>query len=144
MSAAETKRWVVDAGVVVKWYLHEPFSLDALRLARRENDLLVPDLIYSQVGAVLWKRVKANELRREDAQRIISNLRRLPLITFASADLAPAAMEIATATARSFNESLYFALAMRENTQLVTGDHRWYGLVMTGPMKNHVKWLEDV
>jgi predicted nucleic acid-binding protein len=137
-------RIVIDPSVVLKWYFHEAFSEHALRIASHGNQIVVPDLIYSQVGAVLWRRVKAGELRREDAHKVLANLRRLPLIAVSPSELAPAALEIATGTARTFNESIYFALAMRERTELVTADRWWFSLLSTGPMKRYLRWIGDI
>jgi len=135
---------VVDANVVLKWYFHEPFSEDALRLLGNDYEIVVPDIVHSQIGTVLWKRMKSGELKREDALRIVSNVRRLPLVSVPTAQLAPAALEIATVTARTYTESVYFALAMRYKTPLVTGDRRWYTLLSTGPMRPFLRWVGDV
>src|SRR5947207_2980412 len=132
-------RIVIDPSVALKWYFHEAFSEQALKLATHGNEIVVPDILFSQVGAVLWRRVKAGEMRREDAHKVLTNLRRLPLHTVSPSELAPAALEIATGTARTFNESIYFALAMRERTELVTADRWWYSLLSTGPMKRYLK-----
>lgn len=138
------KRLVVDASVVLKWYFHEPFSDDALRVMKSGQEIVVPDLLYAQVGSVIWRRVKSNELKREDAQQILSNVRRLPLVVVPASELAASALEIATGTARTYNESIYFALAIREGSTLVTGDRWWYTLLSTGPMKRFLKWVGDV
>jgi len=137
-------RLVVDASVALKWYFHEPFSPEALKLIGGETEILVPDIIYAQVGSVLWKRVKNGEIKREEGHRILNNLRRLPLTAVTAADLAPAALEIATNSARTYNESLFFALAIREDTTLVTADRWWYSLLSTGPMKRWLQWVGDV
>ncbi|AIE87354.1 type II toxin-antitoxin system VapC family toxin [Fimbriimonas ginsengisoli] len=136
-------RVVVDASVVLKWYFHEAFSEEALRVANHAHEVVVPDLIFGQVGAVLWRRVKSGEMKREDAHKVLANLRRLPLTTVSPSELAPAALEIATATARTFNESVYFALAMRERTKLVTADRWWFTLLSTGPMRRYLRWVGD-
>lgn len=135
---------VIDASVVLKWYFHEPFSEEACRLINRGGPIYVPELLYSQVGTVLWKRVKASEMKREDAQRVLMNLSRLPLISVPTSELARPALEIASSTARTYAESVYFALAFRMDTPLVTADRRWYSLLATGPMKPLLKWVGDV
>lgn len=135
---------VVDASVVLKWYFHEPFSDVAVKLVVPGVEIFVPDLLHGQVGNALWRRVKSGEMKRDEAHKVLSNLRRLPLVTVPSADLAPAALEIATATARTFNESVYFALALREGVPLVTADRWWFTLLSTGPMRRFLQWVGDV
>jgi len=136
-------RLVVDASVVLKWYFNEPYSDLAIKLAKAGHEIVVPDLIYSQAGAVLWRRVKNGDLKREDAHRVLANLRRLPLVSVPASDLAPAALEISTASARTYNESVYFALALREGAKLVTADRWWFTLLSTGPMRNYLSWVGD-
>ena len=135
---------VVDASVVLKWYFTEAHADLALRVVNYSGGIIVPESLESQVGMVLWRRVKANEIRKDDAHRVLSNLRRLPLQRIPTQALAPAALEIASVTSRTFMESLYFALAIREQTRLVTADRWWYALLQTGPMKSHLRWIGDV
>lgn len=137
------KPLVVDASVVVKWYFTEAHSDLALKLVGYPGGIVVPESLETQVATLLWRRVRSNEVRKEDAHRVLSNLRRLPLVRVPSQVLAPAALEIASVTTRSFSESLYFALAIKESTALVTADRWWFGLLQTGPMKPHVRWIGD-
>jgi predicted nucleic acid-binding protein len=137
-------RIVIDASVVLKWYFSEPFSEEALRLANSNFEIYVPETIFLQVGNVLWKRVRSGDLKKDDAHVVLSNLHRLPFTKVSPNDLASSALEISTLTTRTFNESLYFALAIREKTVLVTADRWWYSLLQTGPMKNHIKWVGDL
>jgi predicted nucleic acid-binding protein len=134
---------VVDASVVVKWYFSEAHAELALKLVGYPGGIVVPETIEMQVANVLWKRIRANEVRKEDAQRVLANLRRLPLRRVSAQALAPAALEIASVTTRTFTESLFFALAIREETRLITADRWWFGLLQTGPMKPHVSWVGD-
>lgn len=135
---------VVDASVVLKWYFTEAHADLALKVVNYPGGIIVPESLESQVGMALWRRVRANELRKDDAHRVLSNLRRLPLNRVPTQALAPAALEIASVTSRTFMESLYFALAIREQTRLVTADRWWFSLLQTGPMKPHLRWIGDV
>jgi len=134
---------VVDASVVVKWYLPEAYSEDALQLLLSGRELFAPDLVDAQVGSVLWRRVRNGEVKRDDAIRVLQNLQRLPLRRVPIPDLTPMAFEIAAATTRTFNESLFFALALREETKLVTADRWWFNLLSTGPMKPLLRWVGE-
>ena len=68
------KTLVVDASVAAKWFLPEVHSDDALRLLDTPSRLLVPDLLYPEVGNTLWKRVGKKELSVEQAVEIIEAL----------------------------------------------------------------------
>ena len=59
---------IVDASVVLKWFLREPDSAAADVLLERflndEVELLAPDLILVETASALWKRVM---IRKETA-----------------------------------------------------------------------------
>jgi len=46
---------VVDAGVVVKWYIPESGSDRAAALLETDRRLIAPDLLLAEVANVLWK-----------------------------------------------------------------------------------------
>ena len=135
---------VLTASVVLKWYFTEPFSDESLRLIDPARDMSAPDVLVSQVGTALGKRLRTGEVKRDEAHRILTNLRRLPVQWTSASDLAPAALEITAATSRSYNEALYFALAMRQKATLVTADRWWYSLVSTGQLRSLLTWVGDV
>lgn len=134
---------VVDASVVCKWYFTEAFTPESVALLDSGRRIVVPDILPNQVSLVLWRRVKANQLSLETAHRIQNNLRALPLEVVAAHHIQQEALEIASLTTRTYNESLYFALAMREHTKLITADRPWFTLVSTGPMRNYVTFVSD-
>jgi predicted nucleic acid-binding protein len=55
-------RLVVDASVAVKWVLKEPDS-DAARRIAEQAELLAPDLLWAELGSLLWRRQRQGELR---------------------------------------------------------------------------------
>ncbi|HWD42031.1 MAG TPA: type II toxin-antitoxin system VapC family toxin [Fimbriimonas sp.] len=134
---------VVDATVLVKWYLPEMYSDECLRLLDSGQDLMTADVAVSQVASTFWKRVRTGELKAGEARRIVANLTRLPIRFVPMSVLAPSAMELSSISTRTFNESLYLVLAMREETRLVTADHRWHTLLATGKLKGHIELVTD-
>ncbi|HVG07663.1 MAG TPA: type II toxin-antitoxin system VapC family toxin, partial [Thermoanaerobaculia bacterium] len=67
-------RIVVDASVAIKWFLPEQHSLQALRLLEGGRELVAPDLIWAEIGNVLWKRWRQGELADENARTILRDL----------------------------------------------------------------------
>jgi len=137
-------RYVVDASVAIKWYLPEIHDAAAARALAGGNDLLAPDLIFSEVGNILWKRIRSGELSEAEAQAILQSLGSLPITVTASWPLVLAALTIACQTQRSVYDSLYLALAVRESAVMVTADQRFYNVLQTTPMQPYVLWVEDV
>jgi predicted nucleic acid-binding protein len=57
---------VVDASIVVKWVVEEDGTPEALAL-RRDATLIAPELLIAECANILWKKVKREELSREEA-----------------------------------------------------------------------------
>lgn len=135
-------RIVVDASVAIKWFLPEPHSLQALRLLEGERELLAPDLIWAEVGNVLWKRWRQDELAEENARTILQDLRRIPLLIHPAEEIAEAAWSFASQFQRSFYDSLYLALASSQSCPMVTADRRlWNAVSSELPF---LVWVEDL
>ena len=137
-------RYVVDASVAVKWYLPEIHDAQAKRLLTGDKKLLVPDLIFSEVGNILWKRVRAEQILETEALAILQSMGALPLSVSASWPLALVALAIACKTQRSVYDSLYLALAVQENAVMVTADEKFYNALQATPMKPYLLWVEDI
>jgi predicted nucleic acid-binding protein len=138
-------RLVVDASIAVKWYLPEAHADHAARLCRGDTALEAPDLLYAEVGNALWKRVRRKELRREQADEILSALGQAPLEIFPCRLLAPAALEIAGGTGLTVYDCLYLATAMLTGSRLVTADRRLFERARDAPLlMDRVLWIEEL
>lgn len=137
-------RYVVDANVAIKWYLPEIHDEAARRLLATEHTLLAPDLIFSECGNILWKRVRAGQITREEAQEVLESLGNLELEVSPSWPLVIPAMEIACQADRSVYDSLYLALAIREAAVMVTADEKFYNALLSTPLAPFLLWVEDV
>jgi predicted nucleic acid-binding protein len=134
---------VVDASVVVKWLFPEPHSGAARRILAEDYELLAPDLLWPELGNVLWKRFRSGEISADEARDLLQDLRRFPISTFPSFGLLGAALDIATRFGRSVSDSLYLALAMRHACRLATSDRRLYQGLRKGPLAPALLWIED-
>lgn len=134
-------QYVVDANVVAKWFVPERLSAEALRLLDGAHELATPDLMWPEVGNVLWKKARAGELTRRQAGQIIEALEKCPLTVFPSRVLLDSALEIALHTERSVYDSLYVALAVALECRLATADERLANALAGGPLARHVVWV---
>lgn len=137
-------RYVVDASVAVKWYLPEIHDAEARRLLTGEKELFVPDLIFSEVGNILWKRVRSGQMLEPEAETVLLSLGSLSLTTAPSWPLVLPALTIACQTQRTVYDSLYLALAVRESVVMITADEKFYNALQTTPLKSYVLWVEDI
>jgi len=119
---------VVDSSVVVKWFVTEIHTVEALQVlqAYQQNHLtlLVPDLMLAEFGNILWKKQRLQGLSAIDAQEIMRLFRALPFQITPTAILLDEAYRIAVTHQRTVYDSLYIALSIRENCSFVTADER--------------------
>ena len=136
---------VVDASVAAKWLL--PAAGEGLigqandmvaRHVRRELLLLAPDLIGAEIGNVLWKAVRRQRISRIEAENSLRRFIDLAIHLMPTAELLPQALQVAVKCDRSFYDSLYVALAIATDTELITADER---LVNALGSRFPVRWL---
>jgi len=118
---------VVDASVVLKWFLPEPDSAAADFLLEEflsdEVELLAPDLMLVEAASALWKRAMVRkELSANEATLIYRDLFTLPLSLIASGTVADAALQVALKHNNSVYDTLYCALAIEHRCDFVTAD----------------------
>jgi predicted nucleic acid-binding protein len=117
---------VLDASVVVKAYLEEPGSDEAIAVLAGHERLAAPELIRVEVAAALCRRVRKGELSAEEARlRCTHWLERLRKDLFRltpDQDLLSDAVELATELKHPLQDCLYLATARRFDVPLITAD----------------------
>ena len=134
---------VVDASVAVKWFLPEPYAQAARRVLAGRRTLLAPDLIWAEVGNVLWKRLQWAEITRDVAERILRDFRRFPLRTDAAKRLLEPAWALAAQWGVSVYDGLYLALAISRRCRLVTADRSLIEATKKAPFASSIIWVEE-
>lgn len=136
---------VVDASVAAKWILPaagEAFLDQANRLierhARRELQLLAPDLIEAEIGNVLWKAVRRKRIAPANAGHSLRHFLELGIQAIPTSDLLDRSLQIAIECDRSFYDSLYVAVALATESPLITADER---LVNALGSRFPIRWL---
>jgi predicted nucleic acid-binding protein len=139
------ERLVIDSSVAVKWVIDEPYSSEALRVldGYQNGDLalLAPDLIYAEVGNVVWKKQMFQGLSEAGAAAAIEAFRDVSFEITSSADLLDDAYRLAVAHQRSVYDSVYLALGAREGCRLITADEKLLNAV--GAAINDLVWVGD-
>lgn len=119
---------VVDSSVALKWFVPEPYSSEALQILdgyqQGTLDLLAPDLIYAEVGNIVWKKHRSQGLAVTDAQQIIDAFQWVTIERAPIAALLNEAFRLAVAHQRTVYDMLYVALSLREQCRFVTADEK--------------------
>ncbi len=137
-------RYVVDASVAIKWYVPEVQSDAALHFYGVGFELSAPDLLFPEVGNILWKKVRRSQINRDEAFAILAAVVRSRIETHACGPLTEYAFEIANETGATFYDSMYLSLAAQSGSALVTADQRLFRRLTITRFSQHVRWVEDV
>ena len=115
---------IVDASVACKWYLLEEGRLPAMALLTRGESLLAPDLIFAEVGNVLWKHCQQNQLTQAQLEQIANHLSGAIEHAVSCRELFIDAVELAARLKHPIYDCYYLALARRESLPFITADRR--------------------
>jgi predicted nucleic acid-binding protein len=116
--------FVVDASVVLKWFVPEVHSDAARRLLVLPHEYVTPDLLFAEAANAIWKKARREELTPEEGQQLVADIRQIAVETVSCRALAEDAHALANATGRTVYDSTYIALAVRLNTRAITADDR--------------------
>jgi predicted nucleic acid-binding protein len=134
-------RLVVDASVVLPWFLPERFSVPARSLLEQNHQRIAPELLFSEVNHSLVRRVRSRVVERALANTAIATLAALVSIR-ASSYLALRAMELALRFERSAYDALYVAFAVDHSCQFVTADRALYDATVRA-FPGIMVWVEE-
>lgn len=120
---------VVDSSVAIKWYIPQPYSSQARQIlddyqTEKLTSLLAPDLIYAEVGNIIWKYQRFQGLATNDALEILNQFKSLGFLVFPISHLLEDAYSVAINHQRTVYDSLYLALSLREQCRFVTADQK--------------------
>jgi predicted nucleic acid-binding protein len=116
--------FVVDASVVVKWFVPEIHSDTARRLLVLPHEYVAPDLLFAETANTVWKKIRRGELTAEQGQQLVADIGRIAVEAVSCRALAEDAHALANATGRTVYDSMYVALAVRLKTRAITADDR--------------------
>ena len=136
---------VIDASVLIKFYVPEILSDKAeellTRVERGDVMLLAPDLIYSEVGNILWKKQRLRELTRSEVEEITDVIISLPLKIESSKLLLPLAMDIGMAYGITIYDALYLSMARIYEIKMITADKKLADAMAKTDLKEYISWL---
>jgi len=138
---------VIDASVLIKFFIPEILSekVEKLnsRVAKGDLRLVAPDLIFPEVGNILWKKHRMKELIRSEVRIIVDAIGSMPMKIEASKPLLPIAVDVGLACGITIYDAIYVSLAMIREMVLVTADRKLAEIMRKTDFKKYVAWLGD-
>lgn len=113
---------VVDASVIIKWFVVEELIDEADRLRPLLDRLVAPDFCLIELTNIIWKKVRRGTFLPDEAARITSHLRRSGLQFLPSEPLLDAALNIAHELDHPVYDCLYVAAMDLLGAAFVTCD----------------------
>lgn len=136
---------VVDASVAIKWFLPEPLSKEAegllAKMGRGTLQLAAPELICYEVGSVLRKRVRNDDLWATEARALLTRFLTNPIEMVPGHLLAQEAVRIALETHQTVYDGAYLALAQSLACPFITADKRLATALAGSPYQACIQWL---
>jgi predicted nucleic acid-binding protein len=126
--------FVVDASVVIKWFVPEIHSDAARRLLTRSHEYFAPDLLFAETANTIWKKIRRGELTAERGQELVEDISRIAVEAVPCRFLGEDAHALANVTGRNVYDSMYLALAIRLKTRMITADDRFVAAIAAFPM----------
>jgi predicted nucleic acid-binding protein len=136
--------FVLDASVVVKWYVPEVHAADARRWRGVGGTFHAPTFFDVEVANIVWKKVRRGEITRPQADLILGQVLVLPIIRQADGPLVARAFEIAHQTDRTVYDSMHVALAVHLGATVVTADSKLFNALSTTAWAASTRWVADV
>ncbi len=136
--------FVLDASVVLKWWIEEEDSDKAIWILNRYKEemleIAAPDLLIYEIANVLRYNLR---FTTDEIRECIKDLLELELDIIAPVEIV---IDLAVETARqreiSFYDGLYVTMAQGLGFQLITADEKLYQKVRDLPFVNLLKKLE--
>jgi predicted nucleic acid-binding protein len=135
--------YVVDAAVVAKWVFAERDRAAAQNLLAAWTagaiDLIAPDNLLAELGAIWRRKVRAGDLTADDASALLALLRLVLPRLVPVAELLDTALSIALRHDRPVADALHLALALRDGCPyLVAEDRLFRALAPSFPCVRHL------
>lgn len=124
---------VIDSSVIAKWLFPEPLQLQARAVCQdwesSRVELIAPNLMFVEVGNIIWKKQRLGLITPEEATSSIFDLLDLEIPTVESQVILAEAYSLAERFDRTVYDALYLALAQVNSASIITADLRLYNAV---------------
>ena len=140
--------FVLDSSVVLKWYIHEVLTDQAMRLKdhleSQSQYVAVPEFFFVESANILWKKAfLKKELLRNDAKGIYSRVLDLSFHVIEDEKMLLHALDLALDHAVSVYDGLYLACSVYTKAILVTADSALVRRLEGSTLRKSVMFLAE-
>jgi predicted nucleic acid-binding protein len=135
---------VVDASVVVKWYVKEIHDGEAELLLNGGFELHAPELVIPELGNILWKKCRNGQISNDEALKIAEAFGRQDIHFHKQKSLLRSALFGANVTGKTVYDWTYLSLALLLSCPFITADGRFFTALKDTKFRKHLMWIEDV
>lgn len=135
---------VSDASVAVKWYVAEIYTPEAEKLLDGTFEIHAPELILPEVGSIIWKKFRRNDLTEKESDAIMTAFSRQNIAFHSHKFLLKSAFTLARQTGQTVYDCSYLALAVSLACEFITADERFYNALEKTNFKKHLLWIGDI
>lgn len=129
---------MVDASVVIKWFLPEVDSEQAEVV--QDARLFAPDLLVAEITNALWRRVTKGDLLDGEAKSALVELAATDIELSPTSEYALHALDLSLLLNHPAYDCFYLALAEQLDIRLVTADTRLINKLASRPTLATLIW----
>ena len=135
---------VIDASVLIKWYVPEIHSDEAELLIDDRFDIHAPELIIPEFGNILWKKCKLGELSSDESLILADEMVKDDITFHMHLPLLRESLRQAIATGQTIYDWTYLILALSLDAKFITADRRFFLAVRGTSYKSSIVWVENI
>lgn len=135
---------IIDASIAIAWFVDQPLSPQALRLAELHTPLLALDVLPVEMASSAWRLAQERTITADYAAHIVSNITVNEISVCASAPYIVPATHLALSLQHPVSECLYLACARDIGGQMVTTNARLLAAVKGTEADPFVCHLRDI
>ena len=135
---------VIDASVIIKWYLPEIHSNEAELLVNDLLEIHAPESLITEFGNILWKKCKIGELSPVESLIVADQMLTEDITFHAHASLLRDSLRQANETGQTVYDWTYLILASSLGAEFVTADRKFFLAVRRTDFKNNIVWIENI
>jgi predicted nucleic acid-binding protein len=135
--------WIVDASIVVKWFVREANSPAANELIFQGHDLFAPDLVLIEIANALRKCVRAGLVKSDYAGTSLETLPRYFSELLPARTLLQDAFALACQLNHPIYDCIYLAASQNKGMPLITADAAFTAKIAQTAYEKHVVLLAD-